>query len=349
MKKSSSPWLQLAPREFEELMFWVLYREGFWNVSWYGAHGSDSGRDIICQRCELLGPKVYVLDCVVQCKRYKGYVSLGLLWNDLLKAAEHKPSYFIIATTGLVSAKTKDAIDSKSKSIGVRTVLWERGDLEIMLARHPDLGLRYLRLEPDSSTLLKHVLAECSAKYAREHLVFSDDLAGVVVAAATTAMRAGQRLSTAHLLREIALQVPSLLERFGLDPARIHTMLSSVAIVEEVTNDQLREGLRMSHAVRVALDRTLSSLDVRRTQRVSLLSFAENLLANRQSGTVQFLREQCGDVISLLDRSDFTETRFQRLSFVTHLDIDRAKLYKEIAALRESASSKRSRDAGIQP
>src|SRR5580692_7986387 len=101
-------WDRLTAKEFEELIYCILVREGFLNVDWYGSSGNDRGRDIVCERNELWRPKTVRYKCVVQCKRYAGSVSLRVLREDLEKASAHKPHVFIIAVTGVLSASTKD-------------------------------------------------------------------------------------------------------------------------------------------------------------------------------------------------------------------------------------------------
>jgi HJR/Mrr/RecB family endonuclease len=142
---NSSAWKDMSPRDFEELVFWILQKEGFKNVTWYGESGSDKGRDITCQRIEYLGANMLISDCIVQCKNYHRYVPLETIYEDILKAYEYKPDYFILVTTGILSAKTKDWFNSMDEDVRMkmRLILWEKTDLQILMERHPELGEKF--------------------------------------------------------------------------------------------------------------------------------------------------------------------------------------------------------------
>lgn len=156
-----SPWLKLTPSEFEEMILHVLRREGFHNVSWYGESGLDSGRDITCERTELLGTRVVNYRCIIQCKLYKGSVPRSQLHEELAKASAFSPHYYILATTGVLGATTKDWLTAQRDNFGFSIVLWERTDIEVLLERHQDVRTRFLGIPTDES----YVLTQLSERY----------------------------------------------------------------------------------------------------------------------------------------------------------------------------------------
>ncbi len=143
------------------MLFHILRKEGFHNVSWYGVSGADRGRDITCERTELLGTRLINYQCIVQCKLYHGNIARSELYEELSKSAEFSPQYYILATTGIIGANTKDWLAAQREKFGFSIVLWERTDLEILLERHQDIRARFLGIPTEET----YVLAQLSDQY----------------------------------------------------------------------------------------------------------------------------------------------------------------------------------------
>lgn len=306
-------------------------------MSWYGAAGHDSGRDIVCQRSEFLGPRVFVLDCVVQCKRYSGYVSRDRLREDMLKASQHSPSYFILATTGIITAATKDSLTGLAKSTGIRLVLWERGDLEVLLERHQDLRQKFLHVGLDNERLLSQVLSECSMRQPAPHLHFDADLLSVITSAAAVSIHNSERLSTSHLVRAVCQLHPEVIEHYEMDPRVVDSMLHTAGVVQADPGDQLRFGLHLSPAVRRAVEHSVDSAQRSGHGRVTLRAMTEALLTNPQSGTVELL-SAAHPMLPLFENSHpLSHTRFAQFRMSrTQMAIDREALHSEMKSIADA-------------
>lgn len=207
-----NPWLTLSPSDFEELIYHVLGREGFHNVTWYGSSGRDSGRDITCERTELLGTRVFTRQCVVQCKRYKGTVGRSRLFDDLAKVTQFSPNYFILATTGIINASTKDWLAAQGH-FGFSVVLWERTDLDVMLGRHQDLRARFLNIASDDTFVLRRLAANHTILASIGDWPIETSVRALIGASWDLALKCGSALSTAHLLLAMLESTQSILSR----------------------------------------------------------------------------------------------------------------------------------------
>ncbi len=294
--KYNKAWLKLGSVNFEELVFWLLHREGFFNVSWYGKHGHDKGRDITCQRTEILGPRVFTSTCVVQCKKYGGRVSRQRLYEDILKASEHKPNYFILATTGIVSASTKDFLASKQEHLGMRVVLWERTDLQILLEHHQDLRKTFLNIPVESEYFVQKIAQEANYWAGSEKIFLTPVVRLAVAFACQSALECRSLVTVAHVLTGLLLKdnecTRSVFVQIGLNPEDVVRILEEQLLEKQPIIPVEHIGLQLSVSLRLGLEwavrimKTLSEAII--SERILLWA----LLIERFSGTAHFLERE---------------------------------------------------------
>lgn len=290
----SAKWLRLSPTDFEELVFWILQREGFFNVRWYGESGSDKGRDVICQRTELLGPRVLVHDCVVQCKRYSGRVARQRIYQDILKASEHNPDYFILATTGIVSASTKDWLDSHLEKLGVRVVLWERTDLSILLERHQDLAAKFLEIPVEPDYFLQHLARESSILSTVDKLLLKPMVREAITDACQMAVNSSSAVALGHLLIPLLLKDEQCTRPLYLSQEIDPDMLADCIhfVVRTLPKVQMmRFGLQPTQSLRLALEIAVRVMGILGESVLSERVLLWAALLQRHSGTIQTLEE----------------------------------------------------------
>jgi len=276
----------------------MLHREGFLNVVWQGAHGSDRGRDIVCERHELWGPKLLRHKCIVQCKKYAGHLSRALLHEDLLKAAQFKPDYFIVATTGIISSALKDWLFTSSDKNGIRIVLWERTDLERLLEYHQDLRVKYLGGEPGPDFLTRHLALIEGARSQFDCKLLTAEAKLVLGEACLRALHSLRPLTTALLIGTLLEKDLSysraLFERCRVDvDPLIAALFGSVAPLEE--DLALRVGLRSSGNANRVLEKCMILKGCLADGGfISTRALLIACLHVQPSRTNEFLKSQCG-------------------------------------------------------
>jgi hypothetical protein len=148
-KNSSFDWDRLTDREFEELCFDILQKEGFTNLVWRGKQGSDRGQDITGNKIVQPLQKVTFLEnYIIQCKKYvarplsKSEVSESLIWIDA-----YKPNCFILMISNTLHSSTKDWIGEISKNKNYKIILYEEKDFELFFTNNKDIYDKYFRKE----------------------------------------------------------------------------------------------------------------------------------------------------------------------------------------------------------
>ncbi len=311
MKKTG--WLALVPLDFEEMVFWLLQREGFFNVIWHGQSGGDKGRDITCQRLEVFGPRVVAHNCVVQCKKYAGRVQRAKLYEDILKASEHHPDYFILATTGIVGSSTKDWFNSQGSTFGFRLVLWERMDLEILLERHQDLRAKFLQIPVEPDLLLKQLANESHLLAGADKVLLKPTVRRAVTGAYQMAISHSNLFTLAHLLIALLRMDRActrvLFLKHGIEPERLASALEN-AFAQQPENTAYHRELQVSGSVRQAIEAAIRLMTSLGESVLSERTLVWALLMQQQSGTVEFLATKCGinigQLLSTLSKLFFT-------------------------------------------
>ena len=108
-------WEEVSGTNFEAFMFHALGQAGFRNREWHGEGGSDRGRDIVAYTYEELPFKLgYERKWVFQCKKRKKMPSLTEITNDMIKAASHKPDFWVLALSFNPTSNQKDTTYSNA-------------------------------------------------------------------------------------------------------------------------------------------------------------------------------------------------------------------------------------------
>lgn len=161
----------LNPRVFEHLVYDLLVRKGFLNVSWR-TPGADGGRD--------LEADVKVVDVSgftrlerwhVECKRYSAALNWPSVREKIAFAENHDADYLLICTTSSLSSTCLDEIATRARRIRRPIVRsWEGAALEHLLLHDPALMAKYGLSDAPSREaivlpLLWHVTKAVQADY----------------------------------------------------------------------------------------------------------------------------------------------------------------------------------------
>ncbi len=128
-------WDLVSDSEFEKLAFFLLKEEDFYNLKWFGRGGGDKGRD---KGRDLVGftyeepitGQRHEKKWVIQCKHYTKPLNKSVLKEDLAKAEQHNPDYWLLSTnlplTSDDLACNVPELDKGGKKIGES--LWNKID-----------------------------------------------------------------------------------------------------------------------------------------------------------------------------------------------------------------------------
>lgn len=328
----TATWTSISPSQFEELVFWLLHREGFFNVAWYGEAGGDKGRDIVCQRSDLFGPRVMFRNCIVQCKRYKGRVARARLFEDILKASEHNPDCFILATTGIMGASTKDWLTTQEQHLPYKLVLWERMDLDILLERHQDIRAKFLGIPVDPGYLLTQVAQESQVLASVDKILLTAGVRRCVTTAYNLALKHSHLVTLGHLLvgllREDRVCTRPLFLSLTIDPGKLANVLEEAFVKQDEASRMAASAPQISVSVRTGLETAVRVRDRLGEATISERILLMSLILQPFSGTMQFLEYDCrinrDDLLQSLVRKFFTEE--QRPLLLDHMAIGSSAL-----------------------
>ncbi|WP_368502827.1 restriction endonuclease (plasmid) [Alkalihalophilus sp. As8PL] len=108
-------WEEVSGTNFELFMFHVVGHYGFKNREWHGEHGSDKGRDVVAFTYEELPFKLgYERKWVFQCKKRKKMPPISELANDMVKAAQHHPDFWVLVLSFNPTSNQMDTIYNSS-------------------------------------------------------------------------------------------------------------------------------------------------------------------------------------------------------------------------------------------
>lgn len=133
-----SPWLNLTPAEFEQFGYELLRLNGFKNLQWHGASGSDRGRDITCTKAEQPLPgSERQKRWVVQCKHYpKAKLAKGAIQSWLAACREHRPDHVLLVVSRSLTSAVKDWLDAIRSDYSFDIHLWEDSQLRAQHFHH---------------------------------------------------------------------------------------------------------------------------------------------------------------------------------------------------------------------
>jgi tetratricopeptide (TPR) repeat protein len=136
------PFGELSPSQFERLCFWLVAREGYLDLEYYGEAGADRGRDVIGHRlADDGGQELWVF----QCKRY-GRIRSGDLKAEVDKirvipsdCPGGSPEGIVFVTSATVSARTRDDVKRYCSSQGLQCKFWARAELDHLAKKYDDV------------------------------------------------------------------------------------------------------------------------------------------------------------------------------------------------------------------
>jgi hypothetical protein len=150
--KSTGPAFgHLSPAEFEEFTYDLLSHLGFVNLNWRKGSGkpgasADQGRDIKADlHREDFDKTQHFEKHFVQCKHYTEGVPPNKLEDALAWASAERPSVLLFVVSNFLSNSTKNWLEAyeRNNRPAFRIKVWERKDLEGLLASKPALKKKY--------------------------------------------------------------------------------------------------------------------------------------------------------------------------------------------------------------
>jgi hypothetical protein len=153
----------LSDRAFEELTYDLLVAIGLVNVNWRrgsgdGGASADQGRDIVAQELRKSVDHSECLDTwFVQCKHHAKAVPPEKLQGALTWANSERPHVLLFVISNFLSNPAKNYLESynRNNSPAYRIKVWERKEVERLLASHPALTRKY-GLDPADPSLTAH-------------------------------------------------------------------------------------------------------------------------------------------------------------------------------------------------
>ncbi len=143
------PFGELSPAQFERLCLWLVESEGYGQAQHLGAGGNEQGRDVTAwRRAELW---------YFQCKRYKELSSATLIsegekYNQLaVRDASKKPHGIVFVTNAVLTAKTREDVESFCQTHGYVCEFWAQTELDMRVKRHEAIVKEFFNLTQQSA------------------------------------------------------------------------------------------------------------------------------------------------------------------------------------------------------
>jgi hypothetical protein len=172
LKRDGLTFDHLSPSEFEEFTYDLLGLLGFANLSWRKGSGrpgtsADQGRDIKADLHRHDFDKTEHFEkYFIQCKHFKEGVPPTKLEDALAWSFAERPSVLLFVISNFLSNPAKNWLEAyeRNNHPPFRIKVWERKDLEGLLASNPSLIRKYglgsidpdLGLHPAHITYMRH-------------------------------------------------------------------------------------------------------------------------------------------------------------------------------------------------
>lgn len=257
-ESSSAAWSKLSLDEFEDLVNWILYREGFFDIRAWEDAPEDGGSVLLGWRTDLLGSKVGRQQCVILSREYGKRVSRQALQEDIASVRSLAAEFTVIATPSSVSTATKEWARGLTGLIDSNVVIWDRSDLDFLLAHHQDLRLRLFDVPPVHEFFIKH-LTDRERQFVDIDRLFSHGtIQKALVEGCRIAIRQSTLVTLAHLLiglmRFDEEHTQRLFAEQELDHLDIAQYLESLVGRSQNKIDLKTVGLKLSSSFRSVLD-----------------------------------------------------------------------------------------------
>lgn len=259
-QSSAAAWSKLAPEDFEDLVHWILHREGFFDIRPWDEASEDMGPVVLAWRTDLLNGEVRRQRCAVLCRDYKR-VTRKALKEDIGSVRALSPDFTIIATASAVGASTKTWARELKELIDSEVVIWDRKDLSFLLGHHQDLRLRLFDVPPEHDFFIKHLNDRERQFVDVERFFNRDTIKASLVEGCRIAIRQSTLVTLAHLLiglmRLDEEHTKKLFAEQELDPLDIAQYLESLVGRSQNKIDLKTVGLKLSSSFRSVLDTAL--------------------------------------------------------------------------------------------
>jgi hypothetical protein len=289
----------LTPLEFEELVYGLLHRTGYRNISWQSQYGTVDGRSIICQQQVIAGPQKLYYNCIVQCKRQKGYVERMDIFEDILKASNENVDFFLLATTGAVDASTKEWLNGIEKKFAMKIIYWEGLHIQMLLQTNHDLAIRHFAVSLDSYYLLKGLSEKYKEIATAETLLFTPVVRKIFTDAQDLSRYYSSLLCVVHLLISLLSRDKDVTQKLflknGIDLNAVVKDLEENVIAKQrkLTDKKLSNGYWLSFSFRLTLELTIKLMNTTQEGIISERLLLLSILSQPFSGTIHFLKRHC--------------------------------------------------------
>ena len=154
----SIPWDLVTDSEFEKLAFFLLSEEDFYNLQWFGRGGGDKGRDLVGFTYEepITGQR-HEKKWVIQCKHYTKPLNKSVLKEDLAKAEQHNPDYWLLFTNLSLTSDDLDWLDSMDDKYSFKIMIWHEPDLVQLLNKHQEIRRDFFSISIDETYIIKKI------------------------------------------------------------------------------------------------------------------------------------------------------------------------------------------------
>lgn len=255
---SAEAWSKLSLDEFEDLINWILHREGFFDIRPWDESVEPDGAAILCWRTHLLGEAVGRRQCVVLSREYGKRVSRKALQEDVASVRSLAQELTIVATPSSVSAATKKWASELQEKVGSKVVIWDCDDLSFLLAHHQDLRLRLFDVPPTHDFFIKHLTDRERQFVDIDRLFHSPIIQEALVEGCRIAIQQSTLVTLAHvligLMRFDKGHTHKLFAEQELDPFDIAQYMESLVGRSQNKIDLKTVGLKLSSSFRSVLD-----------------------------------------------------------------------------------------------
>lgn len=327
---SSAAWSKLSTKSFENLIFWILHREGFFSITWHGDSDGDLGHTISCQRTDLEGTAsmktgsmktVSMKTYALYCKQYKESVTPKAIIEDIRKLKKQEADYFVLATSRSMGAAAKAELAALEPELKASVLVWAREDLVTLLENHQDLRLQIFDTTPSTNFFIRHLSEREQRFIDLEHFLSRPAIRTCFKQACRIAMSQSTLVTLAHLLVALMRRDKGVTQKIlgdqGLAPLEISTYLESLVSRSQNKADIDISGLKLSVSFRSVLDTAIIINvlfdDQVLTERVLLLAILMHPTSVSVSSLNQLCSQEENTVLKTLVTDHFTELEVKLL------------------------------------
>jgi len=133
-------WKTIDARYFEKFIYHALGYEGFRNLLWFGRGGSDKGRDVVGTTYEELPFGLgYERKWVFQCKKWAKMPSPGTLFDEISKASQHVPDFWVLSIPLNATSDMIDYLSRLEHNFRFKIILMPLVAIEEIIHKYPQL------------------------------------------------------------------------------------------------------------------------------------------------------------------------------------------------------------------